>query len=101
MESQTSEAEKEMREWCVALPKVELHAHLNGSVRNSTLLSVPLHLSPPQPQPKPQSPSSFGPPFGSHGLLIRGWSSAIGVVVIFCFSSSASSVATRTRRRTR
>ena len=33
-------AEKEMREWCVALPKVELHAHLNGSVRNSTLLSV-------------------------------------------------------------
>jgi adenosine deaminase len=32
--------EKEMREWCGALPKVELHAHLNGSVRNSTLLSV-------------------------------------------------------------
>jgi len=33
-------AEKEMREWCVALPKVELHAHLNGSVRNSTLLEL-------------------------------------------------------------
>jgi adenosine deaminase len=33
-------SEEEMREWCVALPKVELHAHLNGSVRNSTLLSV-------------------------------------------------------------
>lgn len=43
-------AEKEMREWCVALPKVELHAHLNGSVRNSTLLSVLTtipHLPPP------------------------------------------------------
>ncbi|EMS53353.1 Adenosine deaminase-like protein [Triticum urartu] len=40
METQTSEAEKEMREWCVALPKVELHAHLNGSVRNSTLLEL-------------------------------------------------------------
>ncbi|XP_048554875.1 N6-mAMP deaminase-like isoform X1 [Triticum urartu] len=37
---ETSEAEKEMREWCVALPKVELHAHLNGSVRNSTLLEL-------------------------------------------------------------
>ncbi|XP_037482103.1 N6-mAMP deaminase-like [Triticum dicoccoides] len=35
MGTQTSEAGKEMREWCVALPKVELHAHLNGSVRNS------------------------------------------------------------------
>ncbi|KAK3127932.1 hypothetical protein QOZ80_7AG0580330 [Eleusine coracana subsp. coracana] len=33
-------AEKEIREWCVALPKVELHAHLNGSVRNSTLLEL-------------------------------------------------------------
>ncbi|XP_066395451.1 N6-mAMP deaminase-like [Miscanthus floridulus] len=31
---------EEMREWCVALPKVELHAHLNGSVRNSTLLEL-------------------------------------------------------------
>uniref|UniRef100_A0A453AT94 Adenosine deaminase domain-containing protein n=1 Tax=Aegilops tauschii subsp. strangulata TaxID=200361 RepID=A0A453AT94_AEGTS len=40
MATQTSEAEKEMREWCVALPKVELHAHLNGSVRNSTLLEL-------------------------------------------------------------
>ncbi|KAK1678200.1 hypothetical protein QYE76_039048 [Lolium multiflorum] len=34
------EAEKETMEWCVALPKVELHAHLNGSVRNSTLLDL-------------------------------------------------------------
>ncbi|EER97681.1 hypothetical protein BDA96_02G425800 [Sorghum bicolor] len=33
-------AVEEMREWCVALPKVELHAHLNGSVRNSTLLEL-------------------------------------------------------------
>ncbi|KQK14824.1 hypothetical protein BRADI_1g18810v3 [Brachypodium distachyon] len=32
--------EAEMREWCVALPKVELHAHLNGSVRDSTLLEL-------------------------------------------------------------
>ena len=40
-------AEKEMREWCVALPKVELHAHLNGSVRNFTLLSV--YSAPPPP----------------------------------------------------
>ncbi|XP_037483745.1 N6-mAMP deaminase-like [Triticum dicoccoides] len=40
MGTRTSEAEKEMREWCVALPKVELHAHLNGSVRNSTLLEL-------------------------------------------------------------
>ncbi|XP_066400530.1 N6-mAMP deaminase-like [Miscanthus floridulus] len=31
---------EETREWCVALPKVELHAHLNGSVRNSTLLEL-------------------------------------------------------------
>lgn len=35
-----AEAEKEMREWCVLLPKVELHAHLNGSVRDSTLLEL-------------------------------------------------------------
>ncbi|XP_047069969.1 N6-mAMP deaminase-like [Lolium rigidum] len=34
------EAEKEAMEWCVSLPKVELHAHLNGSVRNSTLLEL-------------------------------------------------------------
>ncbi|XP_006658069.1 N6-mAMP deaminase [Oryza brachyantha] len=32
--------EEEMREWCLALPKVELHAHLNGSVRDSTLLEL-------------------------------------------------------------
>ncbi|CAN6169119.1 unnamed protein product [Urochloa humidicola] len=39
------EAEKEMREWCVTLPKVELHAHLNGSVRNSTLLELAKQLA--------------------------------------------------------
>ncbi|KAF8679026.1 hypothetical protein HU200_045779 [Digitaria exilis] len=38
-------AEKDMREWCVALPKVELHAHLNGSVRNSTLLELAKQLA--------------------------------------------------------
>ncbi|CAN6458068.1 unnamed protein product [Victoria cruziana] len=27
-------------EWCVAQPKIELHAHLNGSVRDSTLLEL-------------------------------------------------------------
>ncbi|CAN6200142.1 unnamed protein product [Urochloa humidicola] len=39
------EAEEEMREWCVTLPKVELHAHLNGSVRNSTLLELAKQLA--------------------------------------------------------
>ncbi|XP_071706789.1 N6-mAMP deaminase [Rutidosis leptorrhynchoides] len=27
-------------DWCVSMPKVELHAHLNGSIRNSTLLEL-------------------------------------------------------------
>ncbi|XP_031473591.1 N6-mAMP deaminase-like isoform X1 [Nymphaea colorata] len=27
-------------EWCLALPKIELHAHLNGSVRDATLLEL-------------------------------------------------------------
>ncbi|KAK9706437.1 hypothetical protein RND81_07G124500 [Saponaria officinalis] len=27
-------------EWCISMPKVELHAHLNGSVRDSTLLEL-------------------------------------------------------------
>ncbi|KAJ8761891.1 hypothetical protein K2173_005602 [Erythroxylum novogranatense] len=27
-------------EWCVSIPKVELHAHLNGSIRDSTLLEL-------------------------------------------------------------
>lgn len=61
-------ADKEMREWCVALPKVELHAHLNGSVRNSTLLSVP-------PAAAPVSGSWFLPlvrvvPPGSMSIMI-------------------------------
>lgn len=31
--------------WCRCLPKVELHAHLNGSVRSSTLLELAIGLS--------------------------------------------------------
>ncbi|KAL7130245.1 hypothetical protein ABFS83_13G121500 [Erythranthe nasuta] len=27
-------------EWCVSMPKIELHAHLNGSIRDSTLLKL-------------------------------------------------------------
>ncbi|KAB1221842.1 Adenosine deaminase-like protein [Morella rubra] len=27
-------------DWCVSMPKVELHAHLNGSIRDSTLLEL-------------------------------------------------------------
>ncbi|RDX86089.1 Adenosine deaminase-like protein, partial [Mucuna pruriens] len=27
-------------EWCVSMPKLELHAHLNGSIRDSTLLEL-------------------------------------------------------------
>jgi hypothetical protein len=61
------EAEEETMEWCVALPKVELHAHLNGSVRNSTLLSVPL----PLPFALPNPLSSTYLPFGSRDLLIQ------------------------------
>jgi adenosine deaminase len=30
----------ELREWCRELPKVELHTHLNGSIRDSTLLEL-------------------------------------------------------------
>ncbi|KAI5447248.1 hypothetical protein KIW84_014919 [Lathyrus oleraceus] len=29
-----------MEEWCESMPKVELHAHLNGSIRVSTLLKL-------------------------------------------------------------
>lgn len=29
-----------MEEWCASLPKIELHAHLNGSIRDSTLLEL-------------------------------------------------------------
>jgi hypothetical protein len=68
-------AVEEMREWCVALPKVELHAHLNGSVRNSTLLSVlrsapthlPSHLIPLLPPVLDFYPFGRGslPPLGS------------------------------------
>ncbi|KAL8268037.1 hypothetical protein R6Q59_001835 [Mikania micrantha] len=35
----TEDELKEM-EWWVSIPKVELHAHLNGSIRNSTLLEI-------------------------------------------------------------
>lgn len=27
-------------EWCASMPKIELHAHLNGSIRDSTLLEL-------------------------------------------------------------
>ncbi|KAL8151195.1 hypothetical protein V2J09_021003 [Rumex salicifolius] len=27
-------------DWCLAIPKVELHAHLNGSIRDSTLMEL-------------------------------------------------------------
>ncbi|XP_010938623.1 N6-mAMP deaminase [Elaeis guineensis] len=30
----------EIREWCHEIPKIELHAHLNGSIRDSTLLEL-------------------------------------------------------------
>ncbi|KAJ1292263.1 hypothetical protein BS78_02G378600 [Paspalum vaginatum] len=40
MDTERKVSAEEMREWCFALPKVELHAHLNGSVRNSTLLEL-------------------------------------------------------------
>ncbi|XP_068668455.1 N6-mAMP deaminase isoform X2 [Aristolochia californica] len=32
--------QKVAMEWCLSLPKIELHAHLNGSIRNSTLLEL-------------------------------------------------------------
>ncbi|XP_073308051.1 N6-mAMP deaminase [Primulina huaijiensis] len=32
-------------EWCVSMPKIELHAHLNGSIRDSTLLELAGDLS--------------------------------------------------------
>ncbi|KAE9591448.1 hypothetical protein Lal_00039040 [Lupinus albus] len=32
-------------EWCFSMPKLELHAHLNGSIRNSTLLELATDLS--------------------------------------------------------
>ncbi|MQL71931.1 hypothetical protein Taro_004264 [Colocasia esculenta] len=34
---------EDMKEWCRAHPKIELHAHLNGSIRDSTLLCAFLH----------------------------------------------------------
>ena len=33
--------QKEMEEWWKTMPKIELHAHLNGSIRDSTLLYAP------------------------------------------------------------
>ncbi|XP_052183598.1 N6-mAMP deaminase isoform X2 [Diospyros lotus] len=33
------EKQREM-DWCVSMPKIELHAHLNGSIRGSTLLEL-------------------------------------------------------------
>ncbi|OVA10568.1 Adenosine/AMP deaminase domain [Macleaya cordata] len=34
-----------MEEWCLLQPKIELHAHLNGSVRDSTLLELARNLA--------------------------------------------------------
>ncbi|CAN0912660.1 N6-mAMP deaminase [Linum grandiflorum] len=41
--SESPSSEEEWRQW-VSLPKVELHAHLNGSVRASTLLELARNL---------------------------------------------------------
>uniref|UniRef100_A0A7N0SWC9 Adenosine deaminase domain-containing protein n=1 Tax=Kalanchoe fedtschenkoi TaxID=63787 RepID=A0A7N0SWC9_KALFE len=40
MQKEKKREVEEMMEWCVSMPKVELHAHLNGSVRDSTLLEL-------------------------------------------------------------
>ncbi|KAJ6807104.1 adenosine deaminase-like protein [Iris pallida] len=31
---------EELKEWCHLIPKIELHAHLNGSIRDSTLFEL-------------------------------------------------------------
>jgi adenosine deaminase len=35
-----SEKKESIRDFCTLLPKVELHAHINGSIRDSTLLEL-------------------------------------------------------------
>uniref|UniRef100_A0A0C9RW55 TSA: Wollemia nobilis Ref_Wollemi_Transcript_9671_1593 transcribed RNA sequence n=1 Tax=Wollemia nobilis TaxID=56998 RepID=A0A0C9RW55_9CONI len=40
MSMDVGSAEMGMDEWCRRVPKVELHAHLNGSIRDSTLLEL-------------------------------------------------------------
>lgn len=42
-------AGEEMKAWCRSHPKIELHAHLNGSIRDSTLLCAALVLAFPLP----------------------------------------------------
>lgn len=38
--SPQAQREREKMEWCWKQPKIELHAHLNGSIRQSTLLEL-------------------------------------------------------------
>lgn len=40
MMTKIQDARKSEMEWCMSIPKVELHAHLNGSIRDSTLLEL-------------------------------------------------------------
>jgi len=37
---QTKRDTEDIEEWCLKLPKVELHAHLNGSIRDSTITEL-------------------------------------------------------------
>jgi len=46
-QTNTEEEEEEKMEWWVSMPKIELHAHLNGSIRDSTLLYALIHTPPP------------------------------------------------------
>jgi len=46
-QTNTEEEEEKKMEWWVSMPKIELHAHLNGSIRDSTLLYALIHTPPP------------------------------------------------------
>ena len=37
MSATTTTTKKQLQKWCKAIPKVELHAHLNGSISGSTI----------------------------------------------------------------
>ena len=45
-QTNTEEEEEKKMEWWVSMPKIELHAHLNGSIRDSTLLYALIHTPP-------------------------------------------------------